>query len=201
MGPNCEIYRYIIIIIISSTSSFDGSDDSAMPAAPTFEEGEEIEIAQLPTEEELWKSLGSNLSSFADAASSTTTGAKTKVNYEFILFVNTGGEERLGMSRQTWNLFTKKLTDLVMTRVFDDLPVPQIDWSNLIRGIGVLAAVDEDSQVLTKQLVSEIEVAEHKFRTWSKNERGIYTSITAKLPAMLRNQPYSKIMAAALRSK
>ena len=159
---------------------------------------EEIEIAQLPTEEELSKSLGSSLS-FADAASSTTTGAKTKVNYEFILFVNTGGEERLGMSRQTWNLFTKKLTDLVMTRVFDDLPVPKIDWSNLVRGIGVLAAVDEDSQVLTKQLVCEIEVAEHKFRAWSKNERGIYTSVTAKLPAMLKNQTYGKIMTAAVK--
>ncbi len=168
------------------------------PAAPTFKEGEEIEIAQLPTEEELSKSLGSSLS-FADAASSTTTGAKTKVNYEFILFVNTGGEARLGMSRQTWNLFTEKLTDLVMTRVFDDLPVPKIDWSNLVRGIGVLAAVDEDSQVLTKQLVSEIEVAEHSFRAWSKNERGIYTSVTAKLPAMLKNQPYGKIMAAVVK--
>ena len=60
-----------------------------------------------------------------------------------------------------------------MTRVFDDLPVPKIDWSNLVRGIDVLAAVDEDSQALTKQLVSEIEVAEHKFRAWSKSERGI----------------------------
>ncbi len=168
------------------------------PTAPTFEEGEEIEIAQLPTEEELSKSLGSSLS-FADAASSTTTGAKTKVNHEFILFVNKGGKERLGMSMQTWNLFTKKLTELVMTWVFNDLPVPKIDWSNLVRGIGVLAAVDEDSQVLTKQLVSEIEVAEHKFRAWSKNERGIYTSITAKLPAMLRIQPYGKIMAAAVK--
>ncbi len=168
------------------------------PAAPTFEEGEEIEIAQLPTEEELSKSLGSSLS-FADAASSTTAGAKTKVNYEFILFVNTGGEERLGMSRQTWNLFTEKLTDLAMSRVFDDLPVPKIDWSNLVRGIGVLAAVDKDSQVLTKQLVSEIEVAEHKFRAWSKSEQGIYTSVTAKLPAMLKNQPYGKIMAAVVK--
>ncbi len=150
------------------------------PAAPTFEKGEEIEITQFPTEEELSKSLGSSLS-FADAASSTTTGVKTKVNYEFILYVNTGGEVRLGMSRQTWNLFTEKLTDLVMTRAFDDLPVPKIDWSNLVRGIGVLAAVDEDSQVLTEHLVSEIEVAEHNFRVWSKNEQGIYTSVTAKL--------------------
>ena len=72
------------------------ADSTTPPAAPTFEEGEEFEIAQLPTEEELSKSLGSSLS-FADAASSTTTGAKTKVNYEFILFVNTGGEERLGL--------------------------------------------------------------------------------------------------------
>ncbi len=142
--------------------------------------------------------LGSSLS-FANAASSTTTGAKTKVNYEFILFVNTGGEERLGMSRQTWNLFTKKLMDRVMTRVFDDLPVPKIDWSNLVRGNGVLAAVDEDSQVLKKQLVSEIGVAKHKFRACSKGERGIYTSVTAKLPAMLKNQPYGKIMAAAVK--
>ena len=105
------------------------------PVAPTFAEVEEVELALLPTEEELSKSLGSSLS-FADAASSTTTEAKTKVNYEF-LFVNTGCEERLGVSRQTSNLFTKKLTDLVMTRVFDDLPVPKIDWSNLVRGIGV----------------------------------------------------------------
>ncbi len=54
------------------------------PAAPTFEESGEIEIAQLPTEEELSKSLGSSLL-FTEAASSTTAGAKTKVNYEFIL--------------------------------------------------------------------------------------------------------------------
>ncbi len=168
------------------------------PAAPTFEEGEEIEIAQLPTEEELSKSQCSSMS-FVDAASSTTTGAKAKVNYKFILFINTGGEERLGMSRQTWNLFTEKLTDLVMTRVFDDIQVPKIDWSNLVRSISVLAAVDEDSQVLTKQLVSQIEVAEHKFRAWSKSERGIYTSVTAKLPAMLKNQPYGKIMAAVVK--
>ncbi len=85
--------------------------------------------------------MGSSLS-FADAASLTTTGAKTKVNYEFIFFINIGGKERLGMSRLTWNLLTKKLTDLVMTRVFDDLLVPKIDWSNLVRGIGVLAVVD-----------------------------------------------------------
>ncbi len=101
------------------------------------------------------------------------------MNYEFILFVNTGGEERLGMSRQTWNLFTEKLTDLVMATVFDDLPVPKIDWSNLVRGIGVLAAVDEDSQVLTKKLVSEIEVAKHRFRTWSRSEKGIYNPTMA----------------------
>ncbi len=167
-----------------------------LPAAPTFEECEEIEVHQLPTEDELSKTLSSSMS-FADATSSTT--AKAKVNYEFILFVNTGGEERLGMSRQTWNLFTEKLSDLVMSRVFEDLPVPKIDWSNLVRGIGVLAAVDEVSQTLTKPLVSEITVAEHKFRAWSKSERGIYTSITAKLPAMLKNQPYGKIMAAVVK--
>ncbi len=140
------------------------------PAAPTFEEGEEILIAQLPTEEELSKTLGSSLS-FPDAARSTTTGTKTKVNYEFV-FVNMGGKERLGMSRQTWNLFTEELTDLVMSRVFDDFSVPKIDWSTLVRGIGVLAAMDEDPQVLTKQLVSKIEVAEHKFCAGSKSERG-----------------------------
>ena len=51
-----------------------------------------------------------------------------------------------------------------------------------------------------KQLVSEIEVAEHKFRAWSKSERGIFTPVTAKLPAMLKNQPYGKIMAAAVKT-
>ncbi len=68
--------------------------------------------------------------SFADVASSTTSGTRAKVNYEFILLVNTVGEDRLGMSRQTWNLFMEKLSDLVMSRVFEDLPVPKIDWSN-----------------------------------------------------------------------
>ncbi len=97
--------------------------------------------------------------SFADSARSTTTGAKTKVDYEFILFVSTGGEERLGVSKPTWNLFIENLTDLVMSRVFKDLPVPKIDWSNLVRGIGVPAVVDAVSQALTKQLVGEIEVA------------------------------------------
>ncbi len=58
------------------------------PAAPTFTEDEEIELALLPMEEELPKSLGSSLS-FADTASSATTWAKTKMNYKFILFVNT----------------------------------------------------------------------------------------------------------------
>ncbi len=42
-------------------------------------------------------------------------------------------------------------------------------------------------------------MAEHNFRSWSKNEQGIYTSITAKLMAMLKNQPYSKIMAAVVK--
>ncbi len=97
--------------------------------------------------------------SFADSARSTTTGAKTKVDYGFILFVSTGGEERLGVSKPTWNLFIENLTDLVMSRVFKDLPVPKIDWSNLVRGIGVPAVVDAVSQALTKQLVGEIEVA------------------------------------------
>ena len=137
--------------------------------------------------------------SFADAATSTTAGAKTQVNYEFIPFVKTGGEERVGMSRQTWNLLTEKLTDLVMSRVFDDLPVPKIDWSNLVLGIGVLAGVDKDSQVLTKQLVSEIEMAEHSISAWSQNEQWIYTSFTAKLPAMLKNQQYGKIMVAVVK--
>ena len=41
------------------------------------------------------------------------------------------------MSRQIWNLFTEKLSDLVMSWVFEDLPVLKIDWSNLVRGIGV----------------------------------------------------------------
>ncbi len=63
-------------------------------------------------------------------------------------------------------------------------------------GVGVLAVVDADSQTLTKQLVGDIEVAEHKFCVWAKNERGKYTSVTAKLPAMLKNQSYGKIMAA-----
>ncbi len=86
-----------------------------------------------------------------------------------------------------------------MSRVFKDLPVPKIDWSNLVRGIGVLAAVDEVFQTLTKQLVGEITVTEHKFRAWSKSERGIYTSVTTKLLAMLKNQPYGKIMAAVVK--
>ncbi len=111
-----------------------------LPAAPTFEEGEEIEVHQLPKEDKLSKTLSSSMS-FVDATSSTT--AKAKVNYEFILFDNTGGQERLGMSSQTWNLFTEKLSDLVISRVFEDLPVPKIDWSNQERGIGVLAAVDD----------------------------------------------------------
>ncbi len=76
------------------------------------------------------------------------------------------------MSRQAYNLFMEKFTDLVMTRVFNNLPVPKIDWSNLVRGICILAAVDKDFKV------SEIGVAEHKFRAWSKNEREIYTSVT-----------------------
>ena len=110
------------------------------------------------------------------------------MNYEFILFINTGGEDRLGMSRQTLNLLTEKLSDLLMSRVFEDLLVLKIDWSNLVRGIGVLAAVDEVSQTLTKQLVSEITVAEHKFLAWSTYKRGIYTLVTGKLPAMFKNQ-------------
>ncbi len=150
------------------------------PAAPTFRVDDEIEVALLPTPEELSKSLSSSMS-FAEAASSTTTGAKTKVNYEFILFVSTGGEERLGVSKPTWNLFTEKLTDLVMSRIF---------------GVGVLTVVDADSQALTKQLVGDIEMSEHKFRAWAKNHRGKNTSVTAKLPAMLKSQPYGKIMAA-----
>ncbi len=77
--------------------------------ALTFKDGKEIEIAQLSTEGELSKSLGSSLL-FANVACSTTTGAKIKANYNVILFVNTSGEDRLGMYRQTWNLFTKKLT-------------------------------------------------------------------------------------------
>ncbi len=56
--------------------------------------------------------------------------------------------------------------------------------------------MDEESQTLAKQLVSEITVAEHRLRAWSKSERGNYASATAKLPAMLKNQPYGKIMAA-----
>ncbi len=106
------------------------------PVAPTFAEGEEGKLALLPTEEELSKSLGSSLL-FTEAASSTTTEAKTKVNYEFILFVNTGGKERLGISRQTWNLFTEKLTDLVMTRVFDgpeDRLVQLVTWHRRLGG-------------------------------------------------------------------
>ncbi len=59
--------------------------------------------------------------------------------------------------------------------------------------------MDADSQALTKQLVGEIEVAEHKFRAWDKNEQGVYTSVTVKLPAMLKNQPYGKIMAAEIK--
>ncbi len=50
-----------------------------------------------------------------------------------------------------------------------------------------------------KQLVSKITVAEHKFRAWSKNERGIYTSVTSKMPAMLKTQAYGKIMAAVVK--
>ena len=42
-------------------------------------------------------------------------------------------------------------------------------------------------------------MAEHKFRAWSKSERGIYTSVTAKLPVMLKNQLYGKIMAAVVK--
>ncbi len=42
-------------------------------------------------------------------------------------------------------------------------------------------------------------VDEPKFRAWSKSEKGKYTSVTAKLPAMLKNQPYCKIRAAAVK--
>ncbi len=50
-----------------------------------------------------------------------------------------------------------------------------------------------------KQLVGKITVAKHKFCAWSKRERGIYTSVTAKLPAMFKIQPYGKIMAAVVK--
>ncbi len=103
-----------------------------LPAAPIFDKGEEIEIHQPPKEDELLKTLSISMF-FADAASSTMN-VKAKVNREFILFIKTGGEERLGIS---WHL--------MMSMVFEDILIPKIDWSNHVRGIGVLAAVNEES--------------------------------------------------------
>ncbi len=39
------------------------------------------------------------------------------------------------MPRQTWRLFTEKLSDLVMSRFFEDLLVFKINCTNLVRGI------------------------------------------------------------------
>ena len=57
---------------------------------------------------------------FTDAASSTTAGAKTKVNYKFIVFVNTGCEEWLGMSTQPGCLVCPKGVVEVCGRDFQE---------------------------------------------------------------------------------
>ncbi len=77
----------------SAATTQVAAGSTLLPATPTFEEGKEVQDC---SEEELLTSLGSGLS-LTNTARSTTTGTENKVNYEFILFVNMGGEERLEM--------------------------------------------------------------------------------------------------------
>ena len=161
----------------------------------TINEGEEVEIDQLPSEEELASSMESSLS-FAEVAS----GEKKKkwVEYKHLLYVHTGDEERMGMTKATWTLFLEKLTDRTMTLIFEEKAVPNIDWSNFVRGMGILAVADEDSQKLVKELISQIRVAEFLFRGWAKGETGKYIPATAFVPASLKNHTSAKIMQAVV---
>ncbi len=107
---------------------------------------------------------------------------KDKKMHEHILWVHKGQNERLTLTKTEWNIFQSRLQDEVVKLVLANQPFPKIDWQRRIRGVGVLTPMDEQSQVITKEIVGRIKVAESTFRAWAKGDKDKYTNLTLKLP-------------------
>ena len=183
----------------SSTSSWSApvtkkkSDKSTPPAVksppppPPPPVGKEGSLARELSMEELRQGLSEvegNLQ--AETASS-------KLNYPLLLFVNSGGEERTCLSKETWRLFARKYGAVVTDLILEDKPFPKSDWIGFSNGSGVIATTDVASQELAKEIISSITVAEYKFRGWGKGEQGKYARMSIMVPDALKDTQSEKI--------
>lgn len=140
--------------------------------------------------------------SLEDVSGNTYAEAATGVpkpqirkDYPFILFVHQGKEERKVMSKQTWTVLSKKLMETCVNLELEGEICVNSDWATFSRGSGIIATLDESSMKAMKDIVEKTKVADLDFRAWSKGEKGLYTYLSTKLPAMFEKLPAGKVMA------
>ncbi len=170
----------------------------AAQVATRENEEDVLDEEELPSLEELSQALDEEEGgkSYAEAAG---TGKKViRKDYPFFLYVHTGDEERKTMTRKTWELFLKEVNKTVVDMVLDKGKAPRSEWNAYKRGVGFFAILDKDSQIMMKDIISGIKVAEFTFRGWAKGETGKYTPLTTILPAQLDGLPTGKVMQAII---
>ncbi len=154
---------------------------------------------ELPSLEELSQALdeeGGKSCACAEVAGSGAEGRTVRKDYPFLLYVYTGDEDRKVMSRKTWDLFLKEVNKSLVDMVLEKGKAPLSEWNAFKRGVGFFAIIDKDSQVMMKELIAGIKVAEYSFRGWAKGETGKYTPLTAVLPQQLDGLHTGKVLQA-----
>ncbi len=169
----------------------------ASEAMEQQEDGAPGTIARQLTVEDLKSGIESveTSPSYAAATGGNTKVKPSKLKCDHILFITGGGEERTSISRVTWAIFLEKYAAKVVDLELDDKPAPSSDWTGFKAGQGIIACNDAESKALARDIVANIEVAEHTFRAWGKNEKGSYIPVTIPVPVELKSIPAGKIVA------
>ncbi len=162
------------------------------------EDGKEGTIARQLTVDDLKagiEEVAAATTSYAGAAAAPKVTKPKKTEYEHMLFVTGGGEERTCISKETWKIFIEKYAAMVVDFELEDKPAPSSDWTGFKAGQGIIACIDAESKALARDIVATINVAEQEFRAWGKNEKGAYIPVTIPVPQELKAVPTGKIVA------
>ena len=135
--------------------------------------------------------------SYADAVVGAKS-VKEKKNYPFILFIHSGTEERLAITRDTWRLLSTKLNDRCLLLDLEDEGI-ESEFMAFSKGAGIVATLNEESMNKMKTIVATTEVAGTAFRAWSLGEKGDKVYLSARLPRVFDKAPAAQIMSVLAR--
>ena len=161
------------------------------------QEGDYIDRDDLPTLETFTQDLQIELpETFAEATKGGTKRKRKRARVEnpYVLYMHTGDEERRAMSKETWSTFLTKLQSIVVDLSIAGKETPRVEWSGFADGVGLLAPRDVVSRDLLKDIVQSIEVAEFKFRGWTRTEEGKFTSLQMRIPPSMSHLTSGKLL-------